>query len=118
MKRCLLLLSLIALTDSVFAAELPYVPVNCIQRTMKALAESTPERPAAVRIAFYGQSIVAQGWTDLVVSNLQSRFPSARLTVEKRAIGGLGIFLVKKTMDALRYRFLDGKNIVTIVKRI
>ena len=105
MKRCLLLLSLIALTDSVFAAELPYVPVNCIQRTMKALAESTPERPAAVRIAFYGQSIVAQGWTDLVVSNLQSRFPSARLTVEKRAIGGYQSQALSRTAEHDLYPF-------------
>lgn len=31
------------------AAPAPCVPVNCIQRPMKALAESTPGRPAEVR---------------------------------------------------------------------
>ena len=44
--------------------------------------------------------------------------PDISLPGEKRGIGGLGIFLVKKTMDALRYRFHEGKNIVTIVKKI
>ena len=34
-----------------------------IQRTMKALEESTAEKPATVRVLFYGQSIVALGWT-------------------------------------------------------
>ena len=32
-----------------------------IQRTMKALEESTAAKPATVRVLFYGQSIVAQG---------------------------------------------------------
>lgn len=36
----------------------------------------------------------------------------------EREIGGLGIFLVKKTMDQMEYRFEDGKNILTIRKRI
>ena len=31
-----------------------------IQRSMKAMAESTAERPATLRVFFYGQSIVAQ----------------------------------------------------------
>ena len=49
---------------------------------------------------------------------LEKGDPDVSLPTEARAIGGLGIFLVKKTMDDLRYRYADGKNIVTIVKRI
>ena len=44
--------------------------------------------------------------------------PDVTLTVEEREIGGLGIFLVKKTMDSLAYRYEDGKNVLTLRKRI
>ena len=43
--------------------------------------------------------------------------PDISLPVEQRGVGGLGLFLVKKTMDDLIYEYRDGKNIVTIVKR-
>lgn len=32
--------------------------------------------------------------------------------------GGLGIFLVRKNMDAVEYRYEDGKNILTISKNL
>ncbi len=32
--------------------------------------------------------------------------------------GGLGIFLVRKSMDAVEYRYEDGKNILTISKNL
>lgn len=32
--------------------------------------------------------------------------------------GGLGIFIVKNTMDAVDYRYEDGKNILTIRKKL
>ena len=35
--------------------------------------------------------------------------PNTALGLEEREIGGLGIFLVKKTMDEMTYRFMDGK---------
>ena len=44
--------------------------------------------------------------------------PDIMQSAEKRKIGGLGIFLVKKTMDAMEYRREDGKNILTIRKKI
>lgn len=44
--------------------------------------------------------------------------PDISLPVEQRAVGGLGIYLVKKTMDDLRYEYSDGKNFVTIAKAI
>ena len=37
--------------------------------------------------------------------------------VKKRQVGGLGIFMVKKTMDDVAYEFKDGKNMLTIVKK-
>ena len=44
--------------------------------------------------------------------------PDTSLSAKERKIGGLGIFLVKKTMDSVGYEYKDGKNIVTIKKII
>ena len=40
------------------------------------------------------------------------------LMVPVMVLGGLGIFLVKNTMDDVSYRYQDGRNILTIVKNI
>ena len=47
---------------------------------------------------------------------LEKADPDVTLTVEEREIGGLGIFMVKKLMDSVSYRYEDGKNILTIRK--
>ena len=44
--------------------------------------------------------------------------PDVTLSVEEREIGGLGIFLVKKTMDAMEYVRLGDRNVLTIRKKI
>ena len=40
------------------------------------------------------------------------------LPPEEREIGGLGIFLVKKTMDSVKYEYRNGQNILTVVKNV
>ena len=42
--------------------------------------------------------------------------PDITLSANKRQIGGLGIYLVKKTMDDVSYKYEDGHNILTIKK--
>ena len=44
--------------------------------------------------------------------------PDVTLSAEERGIGGLGIFMVKKSMDSLDYEYHDGKNILTIKKSL
>ena len=44
--------------------------------------------------------------------------PDVTLPAEKRRIGGLGIFLVKKSMEDLRYTYENGQNILTFKKKI
>ena len=44
--------------------------------------------------------------------------PDVTLSAEDRKIGGLGVFLVKKTMDAVSYEYRNGQNILTIKKNI
>ena len=49
---------------------------------------------------------------------LSQAAPDINAPAEERAVGGLGIYLVRKTMDRVDYRYADGKNILTIQKCI
>ena len=40
--------------------------------------------------------------------------PDTTLSVEERSIGGLGVFMVKKTMDEITYEYKNGQNILKI----
>ena len=42
--------------------------------------------------------------------------PDTSLPLEDRPIGGLGLLIVKKSMDFVSYEYKDGKNILTIRK--
>ena len=44
--------------------------------------------------------------------------PDVTLSAEERQIGGLGIFMVKKSMDEVFYEYKDGQNIFTMKKKI
>lgn len=43
--------------------------------------------------------------------------PDITLSAEDREIGGLGIFITKKTMDTVSYAYENGENILTMTKR-
>lgn len=90
---------------SAFAAEAGRPSAGFIQRTMKALEESTFDDPAHVRVLFYGQSIVEQGWHTHVISELSKRYPSARLEVANRAIGGFTSPELSQTAKSDLYPF-------------
>ncbi len=59
-----------------------------IQRTMTLLETSNEDRRNPVKILFYGQSITAQRWGEIVINSLRKRFPHAEIISENRAIGG------------------------------
>ena len=44
--------------------------------------------------------------------------PDVTLSAEKRKVGGLGIFMVKQSMDHVAYEYQDGYNIFTMEKSI
>ena len=48
---------------------------------------------------------------------LKKEDPDFSLPVERRPIGGLGIYMVKKSMDKIDYEYRDGCNILTVHKR-
>jgi anti-sigma regulatory factor (Ser/Thr protein kinase) len=47
---------------------------------------------------------------------LEHEDPDINAGVDERDIGGLGIFLVKKNVDAIYYERKDGQNILTLKK--
>ena len=44
--------------------------------------------------------------------------PDVTLSAEERKIGGLGVYLVKKSMDSVSYLYQNNKNVLTFTKRI
>ena len=44
--------------------------------------------------------------------------PDISLSADERQIGGLGIYMVKQTMDDILYEYKDGQNILTIKKQL
>ena len=44
--------------------------------------------------------------------------PDITLSAEEREIGGLGIFITKKTMDRVSYAYENGENVLTMIKKI
>ncbi len=49
---------------------------------------------------------------------LKKADPDITLSAEERDIGGLGIYIVKKSMDDITYEYKDGQNILSIKKKI
>ncbi len=49
---------------------------------------------------------------------LSAKEPDITASFDDRPIGGLGIFIVRNTMDKLRYENKNGQNILTAEKKI
>lgn len=49
---------------------------------------------------------------------LERKDPDISLNAEDRQIGGLGIFLCKKMMDSINYRYENGNNVLTMTKKL
>ncbi len=49
---------------------------------------------------------------------LEREDPDINQKAEEREIGGLGIFLCKKMMDSIEYRYEDGNNVLTMTKKV
>ena len=76
---------------------------------------------ATVRFDFDGTSRMASiSFLDrgMPFDPLKKADPDVTLSVEEREVGGLGIYLVKKTMDDMKYRYENGMNVLTLYKHI
>ena len=68
------------------------------------------EEPLAVVITFIDKGVP--------YDPLGQADPDTTLSAEDRQIGGLGIFMVKKSMDEITYEYKDGQNILAIKKSL
>ncbi len=75
---------------------------------MATLQFEAYDNPASVSITFIDSGIP--------YDPLKKEDPDVSLPAEERQIGGLGIFMVKKSMDEMTYRHENGKNILCIKK--
>ena len=49
---------------------------------------------------------------------LEKSDPDITLTASERPVGGLGIYLCKRMMDSISYRYEDGNNVLVMKKQI
>ncbi len=84
-----------------------------------AYAPDTGEATIRLQADESGHSVTVQ-FADrgIPFDPLAKEDPDVTLTAEKRQIGGLGIFMVKKSMDDLHYEYRDGQNILTFKKNL
>ena len=75
-----------------------------------AVRVEVTEKPLAVVITFIDNGTP--------YDPLAAREPDTTLSAEEREIGGLGIYMVKKSMDDISYEYREGKNILKIKKNI
>ncbi len=68
------------------------------------------EDSLAVRITFIDSGLPYDPLTNID--------PDITLSAQERDIGGLGIYMVKKSMDNVSYEYKDGQNILRILKSI
>lgn len=77
---------------------------------MVTIEVSMQQNPKAMQVVFTDQGIP--------YNPLDKEDPDVNLKLEEREIGGLGIYMVKQSMDAVRYAYKDNRNILTIVKNL
>ena len=75
----------------------------------KIVVEVT-EEPLSVAIMFEDQGTP--------YNPLEKPDPDITLSAEERPVGGLGIYMVKKSMDDVLYEYRDGRNILTLKKNL
>ncbi|MBP5225652.1 MAG: ATP-binding protein, partial [Lachnospiraceae bacterium] len=68
------------------------------------------EDPVTVEITFIDKGVP--------YDPLAKEDPDVSLSAEDRGIGGLGIFMTKKSMDEVSYEYKDGRNILTLKKKL
>lgn len=68
------------------------------------------EEPLAVIITFIDNGIP--------YDPLAAEDPDTTLSAEERDVGGLGIYMVKKSMDEIAYEYKNGQNILKIKKNL
>ena len=109
--------------------------LNCSMKSMMQISVAVEEIYVNIASYAYGDSPgmaeieleynEADGSVDITFKDsgtpynpLEKEDPDVTLSAEERSIGGLGIYMVKKSMDDMKYKYEDGKNILTITKKL
>jgi len=72
-----------------------------------------------IKVEFEEDDVIIQlRDTGMEFDPLAKEDPDITAKAEDRGIGGLGIYMVKKTMDKCEYERVDGTNIFTMRKKI
>jgi anti-sigma regulatory factor (Ser/Thr protein kinase) len=76
-----------------------------------------------------GEAVISMGFdkslltiqfedSGIAFNPLENELPDTCAGIADRKIGGLGIYIVRKLMDEIHYQRIDGKNILTIKKKV
>ena len=77
--------------------------------------QDTQEHKISLRLILEKNALMAEVEDDGIPFNpLNVQGPDITLSIEDRPIGGLGIHLTKKMMDAIEYERRDGKNLLRL----
>ena len=77
------------------------------------------EHPIVVRLALERGVLTAQVEDDGHAFNpLEAPPPDLDVSLDERPIGGLGIFLVRSVMNSVEYRREDGRNVLTMKRKL
>ena len=73
---------------------------------------------------FTVQVVVEDATVSVVFSDAGKKFnplekadPNVALSADERAIGGLGLFMVKRMMDKVTYNYVDGRNVLVVGRK-
>ena len=77
------------------------------------------QHPIVVRLALEQDVLTAQVEDDGRAFNpLEAPAPDIAASIDERPIGGLGIHLVRSLMNSVEYRREDGRNVLTMKKKL
>jgi serine/threonine-protein kinase RsbW len=103
--------------DVVFAAKL--VLEELLTNTISYGYGDKSAQLIEIRLEVRGDQLIIRTVDDGLAFNPRTaKEPNIESSLKDRAIGGLGIHLVKSLMDRVEYRHKDGKNHVTLRKRL
>ncbi len=81
-----------------------------------AYGKDTGEATVRVEVTEEPSVIITFIDSGIPYNPLEKPDPDVAQSLEERQIGGLGIFMVKKSMDDITYEYKDGQNILRIKK--
>ncbi|HXW06422.1 MAG TPA: ATP-binding protein [Vicinamibacterales bacterium] len=77
------------------------------------------QHPIVVRLALEGDVLTAQVEDDGRAFNpLEAPTPDTGAGIDQRPVGGLGLHLVRSVMSSVEYRREDGRNVLTLKRKV